>query len=104
MATGAVRVRTPARKLFGLRGRLGRQWESRGLTLVARMPPVERGSEDMDAAMRVAVIDIGTNSTRLLIADVERPGVYEVDRRTTVTNMGRGVDHTGMICSDAMED
>ena len=64
----------------------------------------DRGSEDMDAAMRVAVIDIGTNSTRLLIADVEHPGVYEVERRTTVTNMGRGVDHTGMICSDAVED
>jgi len=58
----------------------------------------------MDAAMRVAVIDIGTNSTRLLIADVDHPGVYEVERRTTVTNMGRGVDHTGTICSDAVED
>jgi exopolyphosphatase/guanosine-5'-triphosphate,3'-diphosphate pyrophosphatase len=58
----------------------------------------------MDAAMRVAVVDIGTNSTRLLIADVEQPGVFQVDRRTTVTNMGRGVDHTGMICSDAIED
>jgi exopolyphosphatase/guanosine-5'-triphosphate,3'-diphosphate pyrophosphatase len=58
----------------------------------------------MDAAVRVAVIDIGTNSTRLLIADVESPGVYEVERRTTVTNMGRGVDHTGLICSDAIED
>ena len=54
--------------------------------------------------MRVGVIDIGTNSTRLLIADVEKPGVYEVERRTTVYNMGRGVDHTGMICSDAVED
>src|SRR3954463_12782477 len=58
----------------------------------------------MDVALRVAVVDIGTNSTRLLIADVDGPGVYEVERRTTVTNMGRGVDHTGMICSDAMED
>jgi exopolyphosphatase/guanosine-5'-triphosphate,3'-diphosphate pyrophosphatase len=64
----------------------------------------DRGSEDMDAAMRVAVIDIGTNSTRLLIADVDDPGVYEVERSTAVTNMGRGVDHTGMICSDAVED
>src|SRR3954462_5581449 len=54
--------------------------------------------------MRIAVVDIGTNSTRLLIADVENPGVYEVERRTTVTNMGRGVDHTGTICSDAVED
>lgn len=58
----------------------------------------------MDVAMRVAVVDIGTNSTRLLIADVASPGVYEVERRTTVTNMGRGVDHTGMLCSDAVED
>jgi exopolyphosphatase / guanosine-5'-triphosphate,3'-diphosphate pyrophosphatase len=58
----------------------------------------------MDAAMRVAVVDIGTNSTRLLIADVDGGRVSEVERRTTVTNMGRGVDHTGTICSDAIED
>jgi exopolyphosphatase / guanosine-5'-triphosphate,3'-diphosphate pyrophosphatase len=54
--------------------------------------------------VRVAVIDIGTNSTRLLVADVEGSGVAEIERRTTVTNMGRGVDHTGMICSDAVDD
>jgi exopolyphosphatase / guanosine-5'-triphosphate,3'-diphosphate pyrophosphatase len=54
--------------------------------------------------VRVAVVDIGTNSTRLLIADVEGTAVTEVERRTTVTNMGRGVDHTGMICSDAVDD
>ena len=35
--------------------------------------------------MRVAVIDMGTNSTRLLIADVEGSGVNEIERRTTVT-------------------
>jgi exopolyphosphatase/guanosine-5'-triphosphate,3'-diphosphate pyrophosphatase len=91
-------------RLFGFTERLCEVWDSRGATLVARMPPVERGSEDRDAAMRVAVIDIGTNSTRLLIADVEGAGVEEVERRTTVTNMGRGVDHTGMICSDAVDD
>jgi exopolyphosphatase / guanosine-5'-triphosphate,3'-diphosphate pyrophosphatase len=54
--------------------------------------------------MRVAVVDIGTNSTRLLIADVEGPQVTEVERRTTVTNLGRGVDHTGSLCSDAIDD
>jgi exopolyphosphatase/guanosine-5'-triphosphate,3'-diphosphate pyrophosphatase len=58
----------------------------------------------MDAAMRIAVIDIGTNSTRLLVADVDAGRVDEVERRTTVTNMGRGVDHSGMICGDAIED
>jgi exopolyphosphatase / guanosine-5'-triphosphate,3'-diphosphate pyrophosphatase len=53
--------------------------------------------------VRVAVVDIGTNSTRLLIGDVEETGVTEVERRTTVTNMGRGVDHSGMICTDAVD-
>jgi exopolyphosphatase / guanosine-5'-triphosphate,3'-diphosphate pyrophosphatase len=54
--------------------------------------------------VRVAVIDIGTNSTRLLVADVEGTGVEQVERRTTVTNMGRGVDHTNLICSEAIDD
>ena len=54
--------------------------------------------------MRVAVIDIGTNSTRLLISDVEGARADQVERLTTVTNMGRGVDHTNMICGDAIED
>ena len=65
--------------------------------LRARMPRRDRGSEGWDAAVRVAVVDIGTNSTRLLIGDVENNGVTEVERRTTVTNMGRGVDHSGLI-------
>ena len=54
--------------------------------------------------VRIAVVDIGTNSTRLLIGDVEGTSVTEVERRTTVTNMGRGVDHSGLICSDAVDD
>jgi exopolyphosphatase / guanosine-5'-triphosphate,3'-diphosphate pyrophosphatase len=53
--------------------------------------------------MRVAVVDIGTNSTRLLVADAEGGRVDEVERRTTVTNLGRGVDHTGLLCTDAIE-
>ena len=69
-----------------------------------RMPRGERGSEGLDAAVRVAVVDIGTNSTRLLIGDVQGTRVTEVERRTTVTNMGRGVDHSGSICSDAVDD
>ena len=42
--------------------------------------------------MRVAAIDLGTNSTRLLIADVEKGRLAEVDRDTTVTRLGEGVD------------
>ncbi|MCW2993609.1 MAG: Ppx/GppA family phosphatase [Conexibacter sp.] len=53
--------------------------------------------------MRIAVIDIGTNSTRLLIADVTRDGrVTELERRTTVTRLGQGVDHTGELQPEAM--
>ena len=102
MATGAVPARKAAHRLFGFSA-LCELWESRSNTLVARMPAGDRGVRDTDA-VRVAVIDIGTNSTRLLIADVEGTTVREVERRTTVTNMGRGVDHTGMICSDAVDD
>jgi exopolyphosphatase/guanosine-5'-triphosphate,3'-diphosphate pyrophosphatase len=45
---------------------------------------------------RVAVVDIGTNSTRLLVADVDR-AVRELDRRTTVTRLGEGVDRSGRL-------
>lgn len=47
--------------------------------------------------MRVAVVDIGTNSTRLLIADVGPDGVTELDRRSIVTRLGEGVDATGEL-------
>jgi exopolyphosphatase / guanosine-5'-triphosphate,3'-diphosphate pyrophosphatase len=53
--------------------------------------------------MRVAVIDIGTNSTRLLIADVANQRVTaELDRRTNVTRLGAGVDHNGRLNHEAI--
>jgi exopolyphosphatase/guanosine-5'-triphosphate,3'-diphosphate pyrophosphatase len=52
---------------------------------------------------RVAVIDIGTNSTRLLAADVEGDRVSEVERRSRVTRLGRGVDLSGQLSAEAME-
>ncbi len=54
-------------------------------------------------AERVAVIDIGTNSTRLLIADVRGDSVEEVERKTTVTRLGRGVDVSGQLSSSGVE-
>jgi exopolyphosphatase/guanosine-5'-triphosphate,3'-diphosphate pyrophosphatase len=41
---------------------------------------------------RVAVVDLGTNSTRLLVADVEDGRVGELDRRLEITRLGEGVD------------
>jgi exopolyphosphatase/guanosine-5'-triphosphate,3'-diphosphate pyrophosphatase len=52
---------------------------------------------------RVAIVDIGTNSTRLLVADVEDGRVEEVERRTRVTRLGRGVDLSGNLSSDGIE-
>ncbi|MCE3286486.1 MAG: Ppx/GppA phosphatase [Gaiellaceae bacterium] len=41
---------------------------------------------------RVAAVDLGTNSTRLLVADVEDDELAEVSRRLTITRLGEGVD------------
>jgi exopolyphosphatase/guanosine-5'-triphosphate,3'-diphosphate pyrophosphatase len=41
---------------------------------------------------RVAAVDLGTNSTRLLVADVEGEHLEEVSRRLTITRLGEGVD------------
>src|SRR5918911_2989931 len=42
--------------------------------------------------MRVAAVDLGTNSTRLLVADVDDGRVSEVERETRITRLGEGVD------------
>jgi exopolyphosphatase / guanosine-5'-triphosphate,3'-diphosphate pyrophosphatase len=41
---------------------------------------------------RVAAVDLGTNSTRLIVADVDGPQLEEVARRLTITRLGEGVD------------
>jgi exopolyphosphatase/guanosine-5'-triphosphate,3'-diphosphate pyrophosphatase len=57
------------------------------------MPPV-----------RVAVVDIGSNSTRLLVAECrEGRVVQELERRSTVTRLGKGVDASGALDGEAME-
>jgi exopolyphosphatase/guanosine-5'-triphosphate,3'-diphosphate pyrophosphatase len=45
----------------------------------------------------VAVVDIGTNSTRLLVADVEGDSLTELERESIVTRLGEGVDATGAL-------
>ena len=53
---------------------------------------------------RVAVVDIGTNSTRLLIADVDPAGaVAELVRRSTVTRLGERVDTSGSLSAQAID-
>jgi exopolyphosphatase / guanosine-5'-triphosphate,3'-diphosphate pyrophosphatase len=46
---------------------------------------------------RVAVVDIGSNSTRLLVAEVDGRSLRELQRESTVTRLGEGVDATGRL-------
>src|SRR6201996_2716829 len=56
-----------------------------------------------EGSRRVAVIDIGSNSTRLLIADGAGGHVTPIERRSTVTRLGRGVDLSGRLAAEAVE-
>jgi exopolyphosphatase / guanosine-5'-triphosphate,3'-diphosphate pyrophosphatase len=56
-----------------------------------------------EGSRRVAVIDIGSNSTRLLVADVADGQVRPIERRSAVTRLGRGVDLTGRLAAEAIE-
>jgi exopolyphosphatase/guanosine-5'-triphosphate,3'-diphosphate pyrophosphatase len=51
---------------------------------------------------RVAAVDQGTNSTRLLVADVADDTVTEVDRLLTITRLGDGVDRTGRLSDESI--
>ena len=52
--------------------------------------------------MRVAAIDCGTNSIRLLIADVQGDNFREVIREMEIVRLGQGVDQTGEFHTDAI--
>jgi exopolyphosphatase/guanosine-5'-triphosphate,3'-diphosphate pyrophosphatase len=54
---------------------------------------------------RVAALDCGTNSLRLLVADVDPQSrtIEDVDRRMEIVRLGEGVDRTGRIAPEAME-
>ena len=54
--------------------------------------------------MRAAAIDIGTNSTRLLVAELDRPDgdLVTLDRRMTITRLGQGVDASRALAPEAI--
>jgi exopolyphosphatase/guanosine-5'-triphosphate,3'-diphosphate pyrophosphatase len=51
---------------------------------------------------RVAVVDLGTNSTRLLVADVRNGAVEELERRLEITRLGEGVDARRLLLPAAI--
>lgn len=54
------------------------------------------------AGVRVAAVDLGTNTTRLLVADVARGRVETVARRETITRMGESVDRRRILLPTAV--
>jgi exopolyphosphatase/guanosine-5'-triphosphate,3'-diphosphate pyrophosphatase len=51
---------------------------------------------------RVAAIDCGTNSVRLLVADLDGGRLTDVVRRMEIVRLGQGVDRTGRLAADAL--
>src|SRR5688500_11164783 len=65
-------------------------------------------SEDVEAAAgsptRVAAIDCGTNSTRLLVAEADGSGgLIQVERLMRITRLGQGVDVARRLLPEAIE-
>ncbi len=52
--------------------------------------------------IRVAAVDCGTNSIRLLVAEVDRERLVEVHREMRIVRLGQGVDETGMLAPEAL--
>src|SRR5918999_4073114 len=52
---------------------------------------------------RIAVVDLGTNSIRLLVADVAGREVAERERRSEVRRLGEGLERTGRLSREAIE-
>ncbi|MFH9711879.1 exopolyphosphatase [Streptomyces luteogriseus] len=54
---------------------------------------------------RVAAVDCGTNSIRLLVADADPTTgeLVDLDRRMTIVRLGQGVDRTGRLAPEALQ-
>lgn len=55
------------------------------------------------ARRRLAAVDIGTVTTRLLVADLEDGAIEEVARSTDITQLGEGLSATGALAPEAIE-
>jgi exopolyphosphatase / guanosine-5'-triphosphate,3'-diphosphate pyrophosphatase len=63
----------------------------------------DRRPAQEESVARVAGIDCGTNSIRLLVADIEDGVIRDVDRELRIVRLGQGVDQTGRLAPEAIE-
>jgi len=70
-----------------------------GSWVADRVEPVHR---DEDRSGRVAAVDMGTNSIRLLVAVPADGDVVEIARDMVITRLGQGVDRTGRLAPQAL--
>lgn len=57
----------------------------------------------MDSTYRIAAIDLGTVSSRLVLAEVAGGVILSSSKHTEITDLGEGVDATGRFCAAAIE-
>ncbi|GAB3954088.1 Ppx/GppA phosphatase family protein [Streptomyces sparsus] len=69
------------------------------------MNTTDTGTAADEGMTRVAAVDCGTNSIRLLVADIDpATGRFrELDRRMEIVRLGQGVDRTGRLAPEALE-
>ncbi|EYE87918.1 hypothetical protein Q428_10795 [Fervidicella metallireducens AeB] len=52
---------------------------------------------------RIGAIELGTNSTRLLIADINEDAIHPLVKKSVTTRLGYRIDETGLICESSLE-
>ena len=82
---------------------VGRWVDARLPTPLAGTDPVGRPDSLPGMSSPIASIDMGTNSTRVLVARPEGGRLDILDRRNTITRLGQGVGAAGRLADDAIE-
>jgi exopolyphosphatase / guanosine-5'-triphosphate,3'-diphosphate pyrophosphatase len=65
--------------------------------------PRAAAADGGEGVTRVAAIDCGTNSVRLLLADIGGGRLTDLERRMEIVRLGQGVDRTGMLAPEALD-
>ncbi len=61
-------------------------------------------TKELPAQPRLAAIDVGSNTIRLTVAEVEKDGTYRIlDEEREMVRLGYEVDLTGRLAEDAVE-